>query len=163
MLIKRTLSALLIIVSLVTLFGCDGEKVNTLSHCEFRMPLPDEYSAVESNDYDAVYSNGSYMIALTRISFIAGMMGEGIPETLTEVEFAELYLEKCSREASVINDGVTYVEYYDMSGNDELFYLEAFYRSPYAYFVVLFVSGASLEDSARPEFLDFAESVYFTT
>jgi hypothetical protein len=127
------------------------------------MPIGDGYSSVETDNYDLLYTNGRYMIAVTRISFVAGMMGEGIPETLSEVEFAEFYLEKCSREAAVIEDEVTYVEYYDESADGELYYLEAFYRSPYAYFVILFVSSASLDAESGPVFLELAKNVYFTT
>lgn len=160
MLTKRIFSLLLVAVILLTVSSCDDEPM--LSHCELRMPLPERYTESESDVYDVLYSNGRYMIALTRISFVAGMLGEGIPETLTDVEFAELYLEKCSREAEIKSDGVVYVEYHDTTGSDEYYYLEAFYRSQYAYFAILFVSDATAEDVARESFLSFAKSVYFT-
>lgn len=161
MLIKRSLALLLVALISLSLLSCDEDEP-MLSHAELRMPLTEGYSETESDVYDALYSNGRYMIALTRISFVAGMLGEGIPETLTDVEFAELYLEKCSRDAEILTDGVTYVEYSDVSGSDEFYYLEAFYRSRYAYFVILFVSDAALAGVARTDFLDFAKSVYFT-
>lgn len=159
--VKRAFTLLLVAVISLSLISC-GDDEPMLSHAELRMPLDEGYSETESDVYDALYSNGRYMIALTRISFVAGMLGEGIPETLTDVEFAELYLEKCSRDAEIMTDGVTYVEYSDVSGSDEFYYLEAFYRSRYAYFVILFVSDAALSKTARADFLDFAKSVYFT-
>lgn len=158
---KRFLSLLLVIVLSFALFSC-GDDEPILSHAELRMPLREGYSETASDTYDALFSNGRYMIALTRISFVAGMLGEGIPETLTNVEFAELYLEKCGRDAEIMTDGVTYVEYYDMGASDEFYYLEAFYRSQYAYFVILFVSDATVSGIARAEFLELARSVYFT-
>ena len=158
---KRFLSLFLALMLSLSLFSCDdGEPM--LSHAELRMPLPEGYFESESDVYDALYSNGVYMIALTRISFVAGMLGEGIPETLTDVEFAELYLEKCSRDAEIKTDVVTYAEYFDVSGSNEYYYLEAFYRSRYAYFAILFVSDADASEAARTDFLDFAKSVYFT-
>ena len=161
MLTKRFLLVLISLSLTLALFSC-GNGEPELSHAELRMPLEEGYSEVESDVYDVLYSNGRYMIALTRISFVAGMLGEGIPETLTDVEFAELYLEKCSRDAEVMTDGVAYAEYFDTSGSVEYYYLEAFYRSQYAYFAILFVSDADLSEAARADFLDFAKSVYFT-
>lgn len=159
--LKRILCSALLFAFLVSLVSCGGDGAPVLSHCELRLQLPEGYASVDSDSYDAVYSNGDYMIALTRISFVAGTL-EGIPETMTESEFADFYLEKCSREANVISDGVTYAEYYEPSGGTEHFYLEAFYRSPYAYFVILFASDVSREAEARGVFLDLAEKVYFT-
>ena len=161
--LKRALSLLFILSLLFSFTSCgDEEAPPMLSHCELRLPLPDGYTEVENDVYDAAVSNGLYMIALTRISFIAGMMGDGIPETLTDIEFGELYLEKCSRDEEVKRDTVAYAEYFDKSGAAEYYYVEAFYRSQYAYFVILFVSPAELAGEAEGVFLELANKVYFT-
>ena len=158
--IKRFLSFVLFTALLLSLLSCADEDT-VIVHCEFRLSLPNGYDELESDVYDVLVTNGEYMIAVTRISFWGGMH-EGIPQTMSEVEFAEFYLEKCSRNANIIKDGVTYAEYYSENGEAEHFCLEAFYRSPDAYFVVLFASHVSREETARPVFLDLAEEVTFT-
>ena len=158
--IKRLYSCVLLFSLLSMLFSCGDDEV-VLSHCELCLALSSDYREVESDIYDAVYSNGDYVIAVTRISFVAGIV-EGIPETMSDFEFAEFYLDKCSREATVVKDEVTYASYVESDGVSEHFYLEAFYRSPYAYFVVLFASDISRETEANEVFLDLAERVRFT-
>jgi hypothetical protein len=132
-----------------------------LGHCELRLPLYEGFYEVKNENYDVTFSNGKYMIALTRIPFESGMMFDNIPETLTDVEFGELYLEKCSRDAEVKRDTVAYAEYFDKSGAADYYYVEAFYRSQYAYFVILFVSPAELAGEAERVFLELANKVYF--
>ena len=156
---KRVISAIIILAVSLSIISCS--KDSDYSHCEMVIPLDNGYREIKNQDFDKTYSNGEYVVAILRISFVAAV-NEGIPETMTDVEFAEFWLEKCGREANVINDGVTYAEYYDGSPNSESFYLEAFYRSNYAYFVILFASDISAEEFARFEFLNYAEQVYFT-
>ena len=161
--LKRALSLLFIISLLFSITSCGDEaEPPMLSHKEFRLPLPEGYVAVENGDFDATVSNGRYMIAVRRISFIAGMQQDGIPETLTDVEFGELYLEKCHRYEEVQKTTVAYAEYFDSSNGVEHYYVETFYRSPYAYFALLFVSPAELAGEAEGVFLELANKVYFT-
>ena len=158
--VKRVFTLLFLLILSFNLVSCEDE-APMLRHCELRLPLYEGFYEVKNENYDALFSNGKYMIALTRIPFESAMKYDNIPETLTDVEFGELYLEKCEREAEVYKKGVAYTEYSDMSGESELYYLEAFYRSPYAYFALLFASHASLSEEARTEFLDLAGKVYF--
>jgi hypothetical protein len=123
--------------------------------------LSDDFTKVSNEDFDITYSNGKYAVAVLRISFVAAVK-EGIPETMTTVEFAEFWLDKCNRSANVITTPLAYAEYYDSESGGENFYLEAFYRSKYAYFVVLFMAKAADENEGRVDFLNYAESVCFT-
>ena len=71
------------------------------------------------------------------------------------------WVEKCQRVAYVNDSPLAFCEYYDDAGGQELYYFEAFYRSTYAYFVVLFASNGSAAAEAREDFLRLAEGVYF--
>ena len=157
---KRIFFLLVIIAVSFQVVSCgDGDK--PVAYCEMRIPLEDGFYSVENENFDATYTNGKYLVAILRISFVAGI-GEGIPETLTPYEFGEFWLDKCERYANMISDGVAYCEYYDTEGDTEHFYLEAFYRSRYAYFVVLFGTDSARESDGRVDFLSYAQGVYFT-
>ena len=133
------------------------------SYCELKIGLSEDFYTVKDENFDAVYSNGKYTVAILRISFVAAVT-ENIPETMTPYEFGEFWIEKCNRDANIINDGSVYCEYYGYGedGKEEYFYLESFYRSRYAYFVVLFATDSDLEDVGRVDFLRYAGSVNFT-
>ncbi len=161
--IKRIFALISLLLVIFSFVSCEDEKTPMLKHCELRLPLPEGFYEVENENFDVTFSNGKYMIALTRIPFEGGMKYDNIPETLTDVEFGEVYLKLCKREEEVYKNGVAYTEYSDMSGDNELYYLEAFYRSPYAYFAILFASHASASENARVDFLDLAGKVYFVS
>ena len=162
--LKRGLSLIFVLAILFSITSC-GDEVESpmLSHKEFRLPLPEGYEVVENSDFDVTVSNGRYMIAVRRISFIAGMLQDAIPETLTDVEFGELYLKNCHRYEEVKKTTVAYAEYFDSSNGVEHYYVETFHRSPYAYFALLFVSYAEHAGEAESVFLELANKVYFTT
>ena len=159
---KKGLSFLVVLSLCFSLFSCSDEKGAPYSHCEFVIPLSEDFYEVENKDFDVSYSNDEYVVAVLRISFVAGI-NEGIPETLTPYEFGRFWVEKCDRGAYVNDGEIAYCEYYDASGIKELYYLEAFFRSQYAYFVVLFASDSEKDDEAREEFLNYASGVYFTS
>ena len=156
--IKKIFSAILAVIITVSLISCEEDMV--YSHCEIVLPLEQEYVEVENTIYDKVYTNETYVVTITRISFAAGL-NEGIPETLSLPQFAEYYLKKCNREANIIKGEIVYCEYYVTENGIEHFYLESFYRSPYAYFIVLFASHSSLENEARNDFIEYAKNVKF--
>ena len=156
--VKRLFLQVVALLLIFTLASCGGDTV--YSHAELVLPLEDEYVELESVIYDKVYTNETYVITVTRISFEAGM-NEGIPETLSLPQFAEYYLEKCSREANIIKGDIVYCEYYASEGGEEHFYFESFYRSPYAYFIVLFASHSSIEQEAREDFIEYAKNIKF--
>ena len=158
-LFKRILSCFILISLCFSFFSCSEE---VFSYCELRLPLPDDFEQITDPNFDATYSNGNYAVAVLRISFVAAVM-EGIPETMSVYEFGEMWLERSRRDANLIKDGVVYCEYNDRVSGVEYFYVEAFYRSAYAYFVILFTTSADLEDTGRVDFLKYAENLYFKT
>ena len=158
---KRVISFVLSFALSLSLLSCAGGE-DGFSYCELSIPLTEDFYAVENERFDATYSNGDYAVAILRISFVAAVM-DGIPETLSAYDFGEIWLERCDRDANIRHGELAYCEYYDYAGGIEYFYLEAFYRSPYAYFVVLFTTAAELESTGRVDFLKFAKNVTFTT
>ena len=156
--IKRIFALILTAVLTLSIISCEDEP--KYSHCELILPLTNDYREVDNENFDVTYSNGKNMVAVLRISFVAGL-GDGIPETMTAVEFRDYWLNRLDRYAILSDGDVAYCEYYDGEGEEEIYYLEAFYRSQYAYFVVLFATDASREVSGRSEFLTYIEKVKF--
>ena len=156
--IKRIFTLFLTIVLSLSFISCG--KDNKYAHCELVLPLTSDYSSVKNESFDATYSNGKSMVGILRISFVAGM-NEGIAETMTTVEFRDFWLKRLNREAILRDGAVTYCEYYDGEGSDELYYLEAFFRSQYAYFIVLFATNVKNQESGRREFTSYLDKIYF--
>ena len=156
---KRPVALLIIVIMLISLASCsDGG----YSYCELSIPLDDGFVAVETEDFDRAFSDGEAVVAILRISFAAANK-EGFGEVMTPLEFGRFWTKRCGREADVQNEGgVFFASYYNGGTTGEDFYLEAFYRSKNAYFVVLFATTKSNEDEARVKFLDYASKVYFT-
>lgn len=150
----------LFLAVLISLFSSSCGKDEIYSHCELIIGLSSDFDEVENKDFDVTYSNGKYMVAIVRISYVAGML-DGIPETLTPLEFGELWLTRCMRVATVMSGNITYTEYYSGIGDEEHYYFEVFYRSKYAYFVVLFATLSKNETEGREDFIRYAESVRF--
>lgn len=155
---KRLLTLFVTVSLCLSLFSCSEE---VFSYCELRLPLPNDFEEIENENFDVTYSNGNYAVAVCRISFIDAIV-EGISETMSAYEFGELWLERCKRRAKLVSDEFVYCEYKERVGGSSYYYLEAFYRSPYAYFVVLFMTVEELKTEGRNDFLKYAENLYFT-
>lgn len=154
---KRILSVILLLAIAVSLFSCSDE--SKFGHAELVISLTDDYYRTESEKgYDKVYTNGERIIAITRLSFDA----DGISEFMSPYEFGEFWLGKFERNTEIETSpsGVAYATYYDGYGDSEVFYLEAFIRAPYAYFVILGAAPVADRDGAMSYFLDVINNVY---
>lgn len=155
--IKKIIAALLFLSLSFGLFSC-GEDY---SHCELTLSLTEDFERRETDEFDLMYSNGACACALLRISFAAAIT-QGIPDYLTAYEFGKTWLKICGRESTVITlPEVDYCEYYESQEKTDYYYLAAFYRSPYAYFVVLYCVDKSLESEWSGRFLKFAKTSFF--
>ncbi len=138
--------------------SCGKEK---FGHAEMRIPLNSDFESVEIEGYDSAYSDGKKVVATMRISFEAGF-NQGIPETFTPQEFAAFYLKEVGREAEIQKDGyLAFCEYKVKDGELDYYYMLSFYRTKFAYFVVLFTTPSFADESPREEFLKIAKSIYF--
>lgn len=154
---RKIVLILLLSSCFVSLFSCDKP---IPGHAEARIPISG-FEATEAEGFDAAYTNGESVVGMIRISFEAGF-NQGIPETLSAKKFAEFYMKKTERDCEIKQIGIIpYYEYTDGEGDSQLYYLATFYRTKYAYFLILFATDDSLGEELRDEFLEMAESVYF--
>ncbi len=153
--IKR-ISLWLVLSILASLLISCSNKDQKYSYAELSLPLSADFYETEEENFDVAFTNGESVVAVIRLSFSAAI-AEGIVETMTPTEFGKYWLKRCGRSADVKNtDSTTYATYYDNNG---YFYLEAFYRSEYAYFVVLFAADSDKEEALKPTFLNYASGV----
>lgn len=157
--IKKIISAFLALLLCFSFASCSDEPV--YSHCELTIPLPNSFSKIENQDFDVTYTDGETAVAILRISFEAGL-NSGISNLMSASEFGEYWLERCEREASIVKGSTVYCEYYETQGSHEQYYLEAFYRSKYAYFVVLFATAAENREKNVGKYREYADGVIFT-
>ena len=157
---NRLASLLLCFCMLICFVSCN--RGPRFSHAELAIMLPDSFHEMESEDFDAAFTDGQTAVGVLRISFAAALV-EGIPETFDESEFGRFWLVKCNRAAAMQKkNGVNFCEYSETVSGEEYYYLAAFYRSMNAYFVVLFGTEAQKEFELRDTFLEYAGGVYFT-
>ena len=81
---------------------------------------------------------------------------------MSDYEFGEFWLKSCKRKATLKDGGFVYCDYKEKSDGVNYYYMTAFYRSMYAYFVVLFMTVEELRTAARKDFMEYAENLYFT-
>ncbi len=157
--IKKITVFILVASFVIGLASCDKEEV--FGHAELRLSLDSGFSAFEAESFDAAYSNGSCIVGIYRVSFDAGAL-EGIPDFLTPEQFARLYLEVSGREAEIKKHGlVPYYEYTETQEGIVNVYLASFFRSRFAYFIVLFASPIVNYDAWRASFLSYTDTVIF--
>ena len=111
--------------------------------------------------FDLAYSNGSLVVGIYRISFEAAV-DEGVPVTMSALKFAKYHLGLTGKDAEVCEDGT--VAYYTYVTEDEsgtrYFYMPTFYRTPYAYFIITFITRAQDTEQSQKYFLELASTVY---
>ena len=157
--LKRVATFALVFTLIFSFVSC-GEDY---THCELTLSLEEDFEKVKTEDFDLMYTNGIAVCALVRISFSVAL-AQGIPDYLTAYEFGNVWLELCQREASMVRlPKVDYCEYYEERDSSEYYYLASFYRSAYAYFVVLYCVDKSLESEWKIKFIEYAQNAYFNS
>ena len=155
---KRAISFILVF-ALLFLSSCSHAP--RYSHAELAIDLPDSFYSMNTEDFDAAFTDGAVAVAVLRISFSVGML-DGIPETLDNAEFGRLWLKRCQRAVPVQSkDGIDFCEYYEFVDGKEYYYTDAFYRSMNAYFVVLFAVLAEDAEQYKAIMHSYAKKVYF--
>lgn len=153
---RKILSVITLLSLLVTLASCRGGDYYT--YCELTLPLTEEYERVASENFDAVYSDGTAFVYMTRISFDAAF-ADGIPDTYSALEFARFYRLNNGHTELEINTSshVPRYSYLGSDGEQELFMMHTFYRTPYAYFIVTYSAPASLISKYEDDFIRYAD------
>lgn len=163
--IRKGISCILLTLFLLSIICtlCSCQKSVRLQHCELGIVLPSEFEEYDSGDsFDASYSDGSLIVGMTRVSFVAAM-DDGIPTTLTPLKFAEVYRGRVDKEDSEIKElgDVPYFTYTVTTDDGrEYIYLPTFYCTPYAYFVIFFITFTENKAWNQKSILELTKSVY---
>lgn len=157
----RVVLAFLLILSIFSAVACSGERV--FEHCELGIRLPRAFKEKEAREgFDLEASDGHISVGITRFSFDA-VIKDGILATHTPLKFAEVYqgLIEAATVGPLRESGdIPYFIYCETTAAGEVFFMPTFYRTPYAYFVITFVSQSDITDSMRDELLGYAKSVF---
>ena len=160
--IKGFLSALLILAMLLTLPSCNRDR--RVEYCELGIILPKDFDEYDSGGaYNIAYSDGKTIVGIARYSFV-DCEEYGLLTTFTPMKLAEVYLDMMDRtvDETVKKQGdVPYFTYTETADDgSQYFYMPTFYRTPYAYFVITFITPKVREVQGRVEFLEYIETVY---
>ena len=160
--IKGFLSALLILAMLLALPSCNRDR--RVEYCELGIILPKDFDEYDSDGaYNIAYSDGKTIVGIARYSFV-DCEEYGLLTTFTPMKLAEVYLDMMDRtvDETVKKQGdVPYFTYTETAEDgSQYFYMPTFYRTPYAYFVITFITPKVREVQGRVEFLEYIKTVY---
>ena len=160
--LKISISLILILSLLLSLASCSKEQ--RVEYCELGIVLTDDFTSYDSDGaFNVAYSDGKVIVGIARYSFV-NCEELGLLSTYTPNKLANVYLEMMARtvDESVNKHGdVPYFSYTETAEDgSQFFYMPTFYRTPYAYFVITFITPKSREDEGRAEFFKYMESVY---
>lgn len=160
---KKAFLPLILIISIIVSFSsCKKEK--RFEYCEIGIVLGNDFEDYDTDGaFNVAYSDGKTIVGISRLSFV-DCEEQGFLSTFTPRKFAEVYLNKLDR---TIDDGikvhgdVPYFTYTKTSSDGaEYFYMPTFYRTPYAYFIITFITPKEREAVGRAEFLEYMSTVY---
>ena len=158
--IRRLALLLLVTVLSLSVIGCAGD--TTFTCLDLNLTLPDGYYEADAGQgANMLLTNKESTVTLRRLS-VVDAEAEGISGSYSARQFAEFFLKNSSIDSKIASHGdVPYYSYYDTTGGVRLFCISAFYRTPYAYFIVIFATSAEKEADARGEFFDAMSSVTY--
>lgn len=155
---------LLVLSLLIAATSCKKEKAddgNTVQYCELCLTLSDGFEPYDSDGaFDVAYYDGNAIVGMTRYSFV-NCIEYGFLSTLDPMRFAEVHLEKTEKkDITVMQDGDVPYYCYTLTNSSEnkYFYMLTFYRTPYAYFVITYVTPAERSEQMKDVFLKYAQS-----
>ena len=158
--LKRFLSALTVLALALSIFGCASDV--TFTCLDINITMKNGYYEADAGDSaNMLLTNNESTVTIKRLSIVDAER-DGISGSYSAEQFAEFFLINNSLDGKIASrDGVPYYSYYDTTGGAELFCISAFYRTPYAYFIVIFATSSIREDAARDEFFDAMASVTY--
>ena len=160
---KNILVSIVLIFAILTSFvSCVNDK--RFEYCELGLILTKDFESYDSGGaFNVAYSDGNTIVGIARYSFV-DCIELGLLTTYTPRKLAEVYLNMMDRTVddsiNVYHD-VPYFTYTETSEDgSSFFYMPTFYRTPYAYFVITFITPKSREARGRVEFLEYVDTVY---
>ena len=157
---RRIFAFLLLLALSLSFVSCsDGRR----EYCEISIFLPSEFEKTDAEDsFDLAYTDGRIFVGILRISFDAAASA-GIPTTMTSLKLAEYYRRESEKEsisADILSHGdVPYYTYIHGEEATEYFYMPTFYATPYAYFIITFITPSDFGEKATDEILSYVSSV----
>ena len=160
--IKTIISLLLILGLTLSFVSCSNKK--DFVYCELGIVLTKDFEEYDTDGaFNVAYSDGNVIVGISRYSFV-NAEELGLLSTYTPEKLAEVYLKKMDQatDEGVKNFGdVPYFSYTKSSQEGlEYFYMPTFYRTPYAYFVITFITPKQRENEGRGEFFEYMSTVY---
>ena len=148
---------------LLTLISCKKEKA--FEYCELGIVLTDRFESYDSEGaYDVAYADGDLIVGISRFSFVDCEQEYGILATHSPLKFAQIHLARYGQSSDITVAQHGDVPYYSYSMSDlggfEYFYMPTFYRTPYAYFVITFVTPYDNVKVQRDKIFEYIETVY---
>ena len=158
--LKRILVLILTLSIVFSLFSCEGEKKFTCA--DLTLTLPSSYREEDGGESaNMLLTDGKSTVSIKRLSIIDAE-AQGINSSYSDRQFAEFFLINSDIDGVVsVYSDVPYYTYYDTTGGAGLFCLAAFYRTPYAYFIVIFATSSDREREARDEFFEIITSATY--
>ena len=157
---KRLCVLALLLAFAVSLFGCGGDV--SFTFLDINLTLPHGYreeAAPESANM--LLTDGESTVTVKRLSIIDAEE-QGISGSYSDKQFAEFFLIGSGIDSNIASYGdVPYYSYYESSEAGKLFCISAFYRTPYAYYIVIFATASARESEARGEFFEIMSSVTY--
>jgi hypothetical protein len=155
---KIFISALLLIAIAFSVTGCD--RMMPVEYFEFGIVLDVSFESYDSDGaFDVAYANGDVIMGMTRYSFV-DCEEYGLLSTLSPDKLAEVYRDKSGKGEECEIMKTADVPYYFYSTADGFTYLMSFYRTPYAYFVVTYITPTAKFDEVYDDILDYMSSAY---
>ena len=159
---SKLISILLALTLLLSLTSCRG--YDSFEYCELGIYLGRDFEEYDSEGaFHVAYSDGETIVGIVRFSFV-DCEEYGLLSTYSPEQLARVYLHKLgddSDEGVQIHGDVPYFSYTAVaSDGNKYFYMPTFYRTPYAYFVITFITPSIRAGEGRVEFLDYASTVH---
>ena len=158
--LKRIISLFVLVGMAVSLIGCGGDV--TFTCLDINITLSNGYFEADAGkSANMLLTNNESTVSIKRLSVVEAEE-QGISGSYSAKQFAEFFLRNNELEGKVASHGdVPYYSYYDTSSSVRLFCISAFYRTPYAYFIIIFATSPDREAEAREEFFDAMSSVTY--
>ena len=154
--LKKILCAVLLIATVITVTAC--EKPKSFTYADITLTFDKDFREEKSDDYDMLLTNGEVTAALTRLSFVDAL-NQNISAAMREEEFAKYLLLKSGKDMEVLRRGdYAYYTYREKTSSGELYCMATFYRTAYAYVVVLYATSVTLETKYSEKFFEYADS-----
>jgi hypothetical protein len=160
--INLPIAITLLLTLLFSFSSCSNAR--KIEYCELGIVLTKDFEEYDSEgSFSVAYSDGNTIVGISRYSFV-DCEQLGLLTTFTPLKLANVYLDMMDRTVDEKVKQHGDVPYFTYTQTDKdgvsYFYMPSFYRTPYAYFVITFITPKSREAEGRVEFYGYMDTVY---